>query len=105
MVGWSMKTSADRSLVIDALEMTCLQRPPQAGNAIFHSDHGSQYARLSECDAIVQTNIFDKPQGNCWDNAVTETLFGSLNVEHLHGKKFMTVRAAKDAVIRWILLV
>lgn len=34
---------------------------------------------------------------------MTATLFGSLKVEHLHGKKFMTVRAAKDAVIRWIL--
>jgi putative transposase len=42
-------------------------------------------------------------KANCWDNAVTETLFGSLKVERLHGEKFMTVRAAKDAVINWIL--
>ena len=42
-------------------------------------------------------------KANCWDSAVTETLFGSLKVERLHGEKFITVRAAKDAVIRWIL--
>jgi len=42
-------------------------------------------------------------KANCWDNAVTETLFGSLKVERLHGERFMTVRAAKDAVMNWIL--
>ena len=42
-------------------------------------------------------------KANCWDNAVTETLFGSLKVERLQGERFITVRAAKDAVIRWIL--
>ena len=42
-------------------------------------------------------------KGNCWDNAVTETLFGSLKVERLHGEKFMTVRAAKAAEMNWIL--
>ena len=36
-------------------------------------------------------------------NAVTETLFGSLKVERLHGETFLSVRAAKDAVIRWVL--
>ena len=37
-------------------------------------------------------------KGNCWDNAVTETLFGSLKVERLHGERFNTVREANDAV-------
>lgn len=38
-------------------------------------------------------------RANCWDNAVTETLFGSLKVERLHSEKFVTVRAGKDAVM------
>jgi transposase InsO family protein len=42
-------------------------------------------------------------KANCWDNAVTETLFGSLKVERLHGERFISVRAAKDAVMNWIL--
>src|SRR4051812_39661589 len=41
-------------------------------------------------------------KGNCWDNAVTETLFGSLKVERLHGMGFETRRQAKDEVIDWL---
>ncbi len=41
-------------------------------------------------------------KGDCWDNAVTETLFGSLKVERLHGMRFATRRAAKDEVMDWL---
>ena len=41
-------------------------------------------------------------KGDCWDNVVTETLFGSLKVERLHGMRFGTRRQAKDEVIDWI---
>ena len=42
-------------------------------------------------------------RGNCWDNACSETLFGSLKVERLHGQRFVTRRQAKDEVIAWLL--
>ena len=41
-------------------------------------------------------------KGNCWDNAVTETLFGSLKVERLHDMNFETRRQAQDEVIDWL---
>lgn len=41
-------------------------------------------------------------KSDCWDNAVTETLFGSLKVERLHGMRFDTGRPAKDEVMDWI---
>lgn len=41
-------------------------------------------------------------KGDCWDNAVTETLFGSLNVERIHGMRFDTRRLSKNEVINWI---
>jgi putative transposase len=105
IVGWSMKTSINRSLVIDALEMACLARRPEAGKAIFHSDRGSQYASDDFREVMKMYGLIASMsrKANCWDNAVTETLFGSLKVERLHGEKFITVRAAKDAVIHWIL--
>ena len=105
IVGWSMKTTIDRSLVIDALEMACLQRRPEAGKAIFHSDRGSQYASDDYREVMKMYGLIASMsrKANCWDNAVTETLFGSLKVERLHGETFITVRAAKDAVINWIL--
>ena len=42
-------------------------------------------------------------KGNCWDNACSETLFGSLKVERLHGQRFETIREAKDETIAWLL--
>jgi len=40
---------------------------------------------------------------NCWDNACSETLFGSLKVERLHGQRFKTRRLAMDEVVAWML--
>ncbi len=42
-------------------------------------------------------------KGNCWDNACSETLFGSLKVERLHGMVFHNQRQAKDVTIDWLL--
>jgi putative transposase len=105
IVGWSMKTTVDRSLAIDALEMACLLRRPEVGKAIFHSDRGSQYASDDFREVMKMYGLIASMsrKANCWDNVVTETLFGSLKVERLHGERFITVRAAKDAVIHWIL--
>ena len=105
IVGWSMKATIDRSLAIDALEMACLQRRQESGQAIFHSDRGSQYASddFREVMKMYGLTASMSRKANCWDNAVTETLFGSLKVERLHGEKFMTVRAAKYVVMNWIL--
>jgi transposase InsO family protein len=41
-------------------------------------------------------------KGDCWDNAPTESLWGSLKVARLHGKRFATRRAAMDEVIDWM---
>jgi transposase InsO family protein len=42
-------------------------------------------------------------RGDCWDNAYSGTLFGSLKVERLFGEEFETRRQAKDEVIDWLL--
>ncbi len=42
-------------------------------------------------------------KGNWWDNTCSETLFGSLKVERLHGQRFETIREAKDATLNWLL--
>ena len=41
-------------------------------------------------------------KGDCWDNAPTESLWGSLKVARLHGVRFATRRAAMDEVIHWM---
>jgi transposase InsO family protein len=106
VVGWSMRPDMQRSLVIDALEMAWFARHPdkQAG-LLFHSDRGSQYASEDFAKVLEHCSITPSMsrKGNCWDNACSETLFGSLKVERLHGERFETIRAAKDATIAWLL--
>ena len=104
VVGWSLQPQMQRSLVIDALEMAWQQRRPAKGELLFHSDRGSQYASEDFTRILDEHGITPSMsrKGNCWDNAVSETLFGSLKVEWLHGKRFHTIREAKDAVLEWL---
>lgn len=103
VVGWALGERMTRQLVIDALTMAWFRRHPAEG-VIFHSDQGSQYAS-SDFQALLRRHGMRgsmSRKGNCWDNAVTETLFGSLKVERLHGMRFETRRHAKDEVIDWL---
>jgi putative transposase len=106
VVGWSMRPDMQRKLVIDALEMAWFERNPgKQTELIFHSDRGSQYASADFREVLQEhrrTPSMSR-QGNCWDNACSETLFGSLKVERLHGQRFATIREAKDEVIAWLL--
>ena len=40
--------------------------------------------------------------GNCWDNAPSESSFGSLKTERVHGAKYQTIEEAKQDVLDWI---
>jgi transposase InsO family protein len=106
VVGWSMRPDMQRDLVIDALEMAWFKRNPgKEAGLIFHSDRGSQYASDDFSEVLKDHGITPSMsrKGNCWDNACSETLFGSLKVERLHGQRFETIRAAKDETISWLL--
>lgn len=87
VAGWSMRPDIHRSPVIDALEMGVFQPRPRKEELIFHSDRGSQYA-TGDFRCVLDKHGMRASmsrKGNCWDNAVTETLFGSFKVERLHG--------------------
>ena len=103
VVGWAMGERMTRHLVIDALTMAWFRRQPAKG-LIFHSDQGSQYASTDFQATLRRYGIRGSMsrKGNCWDNAVTETLFGSLKVERLHSMHFETRRQAKDEVVDWL---
>lgn len=103
VVGFAMHERMTRQLVIDALRMAWFRRHPDSG-LIFHSDRGSQYASgdfQKQMKAFGMLGSMSR-KGDCWDNAVTETLFGSLKVERLHGMRFETRREAKDEVMDWL---
>ena len=106
VVGWSMRADMTRTIVIDALRMAWFKRHPgKDAGLIFHSDRGSQYASDDFRNVLKDYGITASMsrRGNCWDNACSETLFGSLKVERLHGQHFATRRHAKDETIAWLL--
>ena len=103
IVGWSMNSRMNKTLVIDALTEACRRRDPQPG-LLLHSDRGSQY-----CSKEYQKELNNKKfvcsmsrKGNCWDNAPMESFWGKLKTEWLYGKRFRTREEAKQAVFEYI---
>jgi transposase InsO family protein len=106
VVGWSMGAQMGRDLVMDALRMAWGKRRPEGPSGlIFHSDCGSQYASDDFRALLTRYGMTASMsrRGNCWDNACSETLFGSLKVERLHGQRFITRRQAMDETLSWLL--
>lgn len=84
VVGWSMSNRMKAQLVCDALTIATWNRRPQAG-LIHHSDCGSQYASKKFTKLLkahrIQGSMSGK--GNCYDNAVAESFFGTLKQERV----------------------
>ena len=102
VVGWSMKATMHRSLVIDALRYAVRGRRPMRG-MLFHSDRGSQYAS-AEFRAILEANDIQQSmsgKGECWDNAVVESFFGTMKSE-LGDPIWESRVAARDAIFDYI---
>jgi putative transposase len=103
VVGWSIRDTRDRSIVLSALESALVQRDPRAG-LVCHSDRGSQYASadyqevLSGAGAVCSMSR----KGNCYDNAPVESFFASLKRELIHRCQFATREEARSAVFEWI---
>jgi transposase InsO family protein len=103
VVGWSMSRRIDQKLTLDALESALLRRKPRRG-LIAHSDQGTQYAafdyqkRLGSFGAVCSMSR----KGNCWDNAVVESFFGTLKNELLDSAAFENLRVAQSAVFAYI---
>ena len=103
VVGWSMQPRMTRELVIAALRMAWFPRRPAPG-LIIHSDRGSQYCSADFQRALSSYGMLSSMsrKGNCWDNAPTESLWGSLKVGRLHGRRFATRRDAMDEIVDWL---
>ena len=101
-----MRHDMTRDIVIDALRMAWFKRhPSKRAGLIFHCDRGSQYASHDFRDVLTEYGITSSMsrRGNCWDNACSDTLFGSFKVERPHRQRFETRRQAKDETIAWLL--
>jgi putative transposase len=105
VIGWALADDLRQELVIDAFQMAWFRRGlKEEAGLLFHSDRGSQYAGVAFQNLLRQYGVQPSMsrKGNCWDNACSETLFGSLKVERLHGQRFATRQQAKEEVLDWL---
>jgi len=82
VVGWSMRPTMERALVIDALRSAIANKRPGT-TPLFHSDRDCQYAS-TEFRAVLAANGLTASmsrKGECWDNAVVESFFGTMKTE------------------------
>jgi putative transposase len=102
IVGWSMATTLKTKLVLDALDMALWRRRPQA--VIHHSDQGSQYTSIGFGNRCREAGV--RPSmgsvGDCYDNAMCESFFATLECELLDRTRFSTHAEARIAIFEFI---
>ena len=102
VVGWAMATHLRTELVLEALQMAIQQRRPEG--VIHHSDQGSQYTSLAFGRRCREAGI--RPSmgsiGDCYDNALCESFFATLECELLDRHSFHTQTEARLAVFAFI---
>lgn len=105
VVGWSMSSRMTSALVCDALKMAIGQRQPKAG-LIVHTDRGSQYASHDYRKIIADNDFIGSMsrKGNCWDNAVSESFFGTLKQEQVHWCRYRTRAEAQQDILNYIVM-
>jgi putative transposase len=103
IVGWAMADHLRSDLVVHALEMALWNRRPARG-LIHHSDQGSHYTSIAFGQRCQEAGIMPSTgsQGDCYDNAITEAFFATLECELLDRHTFRTRPEARTALFDYI---
>jgi putative transposase len=103
VVGWSTQTRLRSEMVLAALEMAVARRGP-SGEVIHHSDQGSQYTSIAfgkRCRAAgVRPSMGSV--GDCYDNAMCESVFATLECELPNRQTFRTIEEARRGIFEYI---
>jgi putative transposase len=102
-VGWAMRATLEGELTLSALRMAREARRPAPG-LIHHSDRGSQYtSREYRADLAAHGMLASMSRkGDCYDNAVAESFFSTLEFELLMQNDWHTREDARRAIFRYI---
>jgi transposase InsO family protein len=102
-VGWSMADNMKTPLINDALIMAIWKRKPKKG-LLWHSDRGSQYTSVDYRKLLKRYSIKQSMsrKGNCWDNAVSESLFQTLKTECVNHERYPNREEAKKSISDYI---
>jgi putative transposase len=103
IVGWAMDKRMTQQLVKAALQMALQQRQP-TGPLIHHSDRGCQYTSNAFQSLLLDNNITPSMsgRGNCYDNAVVESFFGTLKTELVNHVAYQSREEAKTDIFIYI---
>jgi putative transposase len=103
VIGWAMAATQDETLIEMALRMALVGRRPIA-QLLFHSDRGSQYRSDAYRAVLAQAciTVSMSRTGNCYDNAVTESFFGTLKGECVERTCFQTRREARQIIFEYM---
>lgn len=103
IVGWSMASHMRTELVESALRNALSSRAP-AARLMHHSDRGAQYASDSYRELLDAFGIECSMSraGNCYDNAVIESFFGTYKQEWAHHHRWLGLADARAATHDYI---
>jgi putative transposase len=104
VVGWSIADHMRTELVVDALQMAIWRRRPPAGQTIAHSDHGSTYTSWAFGRRLRGAGLLGSMGsiGDCFDNSVAESFFGTLQLELLDEHHWESRQHLARAIFEWI---
>ena len=102
IVGWAMDERLGSQLVLAALQMAYALRRPK--KLIYHCDHGSENTAIAFGNRCRQLGIRLSmgSVGDCYDNAMMESFFSSLEAEVLDRNHFRTRDEAREAIFSWL---
>ena len=103
VVGWATSDTIDTLLALSALNMAMRQRRP-TGNLMHHTDRDCRYASAEYRQALAAAGITASMsrRGDCWDNAVAESFFATLEKELLDGNLLVSRAHAASAIVDYI---
>ena len=110
IVGWSVATSKETQLVLDALEMALWQRdwdqiPYEKGELIHHSDAGSQYTSFKLAEHLETAGLAASigSVGDAYDNALMESTIGLYKTELIKPQRpWRTLSQVELATADWV---
>jgi putative transposase len=103
IVGWAMDDNYKTPLIKDAIRMAARNLDLPEG-AIFHSDRGSNYTSGEFAKTLKELKISQSVgrTGICYDNALAESLNGTLKNELVYRTVYPTREKACKDIARWI---
>jgi len=103
IVGWAMSDRLTKELIINAFEQAVSHRE-LSPEMLFHSDRGSQFACTEFQTLLAKHNIIQSMSraGDCYDNAITETFFGTLKTELIYFEKYCSRDEARRSIFEYI---